>query len=127
MVNLPPQYRSLIDQLAAHATAWAARTEIATQLLTLLVEDDDKSFVERLVATDAALVRSLLVMAIFEALEKAERAEDPEDVLYLSIEQRCELERLMTVLGEVKDAGVTEDQSSKIDTVIGILARHLEI
>jgi len=112
--------------LAAHATAWAARTEAVSKMLMLLLEDDE-SFLKNLVATDARLVRSLLVLAVFEALEKAERAADPEDVLYLSIDERCELERLMTVLGEVKDAGLSDEQASKVDAVVGTLAKVLKI
>jgi hypothetical protein len=89
--------------------------------------DGDASFIEKLATGETQLVRSLLIIAIFEAVEKSERAEDPEDVLYLSIDERCDLERLMTVLGEVKNAGVTDDQASKIDAVVGTLAHILKI
>jgi len=127
MASIPPQYRATVDQIAQSAAEWVARDlERTHKLLTCLIESD-ASFIENLAAGDADLVRSLLIIAIFEALEKSERAEDPEDVLYLSVDERCDLERLMAVIGEVKNAGVTDEQASKIDAVVGTLAHILRI
>lgn len=127
MATIPPKYRATVDQIAQSAAEWVARDlERTVKLLTCLIESDT-SFIEQLAAGDGELVRSLLIIAIFEALEKSERAEDPEDVLYLSIDERCDLERLMPVLGEIKDAGTTADQASKIEAIVGTLARILRI
>jgi len=127
MATIPPQYRATVDQIAQSAAEWVARdSERTVKFLQCLLDGDDM-FIEQLAKGDPKLVRSLLIIAIFEALEKSERAEDPEDVLYLSVDERCDLERLMTVLGEVKDAGVTDDQASKIDAVVGTLAHILNI
>ena len=127
MGSIPAKYRATVDQIAQSAAEWVARDLDRTHKLLMCLIESDASFIEQLAAGDAALVRSLLIIAIFEALEKSERAEDPEDVLYLSVDERCDLERLMTVLGEVKDAGVTDDQASKIDAVVGSLAHILRI
>jgi len=127
MATIPAKYRATVDQIAQSAAEWAARDLERTTKLIMCLIDSDASFIEQLVAGDAELVRSLLIIAIFEALEKSERAQDPEDVLYLSVDERCDLERLMTVLGEVKDAGVTDEQASKIDAVVGTLAHILRI
>lgn len=126
MATIPPKYRATVDQIAENAAAWVARDpDRISELLRVLIDEDE--FVTEWVTTDRERVRALLIIAIFEALEKSERAEDPEDVLYLSVDERCDLERLMTVLGEIKDAGATDDQASKIDAVVGTLARVLKI
>jgi len=128
MATISPAHRSLIDQLTAHATAWAARDDTASNLLTLLIGDDDFEFLHKFVDADAPLVRSLLVAGIYEVVEKAERAEDPDDAVYLNSDDRAAIERVIGRLAEARSDDFHRDQVREvIDAAIATFARLLNI